>query len=58
LEFIEDMELKEPPNVRQVLYEQSVKFKEAQALATTKKIEEAEKKLKQKKPRKKKKNKD
>lgn len=53
LEFIEDRELKEPPNVRQVLYEQSVKFKEAQAL----KIEEAEKKLKQKTKQKKKKNK-
>ena len=53
LEFIEDQELKEPPNVRQVLYEQSVKFKEAQAL----KIEEAEKKLKQKTKQKKKKNK-
>tara|TARA_S200002703_G_scaffold140581_1_gene131911 strand:+ start:1876 stop:3012 length:1137 start_codon:yes stop_codon:yes gene_type:complete len=53
LEFIEDRELKEPPNVRQVLYQQSQKFKDAQAL----KIEE-EGKLKQKKQRKKKKNKE
>jgi len=56
LEFIEDKELKEPPNVRQVLYEQSQRFKDQQALATTKQIEE-EAKLKQKKQRKKKKNK-
>lgn len=60
LEFIEDRELKEPPNVRQVLYEQSQKFKDAQALATTKQIEEDQtnlEKLKQKKQRKNKKNK-
>lgn len=56
LEFIEDRELKEPPNVRQVLYEQSQKFKDAQALQ----IEEDQtnlEKLKQKKQRKNKKNK-
>ena len=52
LEFIEDRELKEPPDVRQTLYQQSQRFKDAQAL----KIEE-EAKLKQKKQRKKKKNK-
>ncbi len=52
LEFIEDMELKEPPNVREVLYQQSQRFKDIQAESA--KTE----KLKQKKPRKKKKNKD
>jgi len=60
LEFIEDRELKEPPDVRQVLYQQSQKFKDAQAEGRRRqalKIEE-EKKLKQKKQRKKKKNKD
>lgn len=54
LEFIEDRELKEPPNVRQVLYQQSQKFKDAQALQ----MEEQSRKLKQKKQRKKKKNKE
>lgn len=63
LEFIEDRQLKEPPNPRQVLYEQSQKFKDAQATqsrATTKQIEEDQtnlEKLKQKKQRKNKKNK-
>ncbi len=52
LEFIEDMELKEPPNVREVLYQQSQRFKDIQADSA--KTE----KLKQKKQRKKKKNKD
>tara|TARA_R110000850_G_scaffold60657_13_gene139071 strand:+ start:14 stop:439 length:426 start_codon:yes stop_codon:yes gene_type:complete len=32
LEFIEDKELKEPRNVREVLWEQSQKFKDQQAL--------------------------
>jgi hypothetical protein len=32
LEFIEDRELKEPPDVRQILYQQSQRFKDAQAL--------------------------
>ena len=51
LEFIEDRELKEPPNVRQSLYQQSQKFQEQQALQ----IEQEAKKLKQKsRPRKKK----
>ena len=51
LEFIEDRELKEPPNVRQTLYQQSQKFQEQQALQ----IEQEAKKLKQKsRPRKKK----
>lgn len=57
LEFIEDKELKEPPNVREVLYQQSQKFMENQAL----KIEDSrapQKKLKQKTKQKKKKNKD
>ena len=56
LEFIEDKELKEPPNVREVLYQQSQKFMENQAL----KIEDSrapQKKLKQKTKQKKKKNK-
>ena len=53
LEFIEDVELKEPPNVREVLYKQSQKFMNEQAL----KIEEQGKKLKQKEKEKKKKNK-
>ena len=51
LEFIEDRDLKEPPNVRQTLYQQSQKFQEQQALQ----VEQEAKKLKQKnKPRKKK----
>tara|TARA_R110001632_G_scaffold219998_1_gene349807 strand:+ start:468 stop:1619 length:1152 start_codon:yes stop_codon:yes gene_type:complete len=55
LEFIEDKELKEPPNVRETLYQQSQKFAEQKALQ----IEEQEKKLKQiKSKKKKKKNKD
>tara|TARA_R100000278_G_scaffold77243_1_gene60081 strand:- start:1207 stop:2346 length:1140 start_codon:yes stop_codon:yes gene_type:complete len=49
LEFIEDTELKEPPDPRQVLYQQSQRFKQ---------LQEQEQKLKEKKPRKKKKNKD
>ena len=53
LEFIEDRDLKEPPNVRQTLYQQSQKFKEQQALQ----IEEDAKKLKQKNRARKKKNK-
>ena len=54
LEFTEDRELKEPPNVREVLYQQSQKFKDEQAL----KIQEQVGKLKQKeKKEKKKKNK-
>ena len=53
LEFIEDTNLKEPPNVRETLYEQSQKFAEQKALQ----IEEQEKKLKQIKSKKKKKNK-
>ena len=32
LEFIEDRQLKEPPNVREVLYQQSQKFSDEQAL--------------------------
>lgn len=57
LEFIEDKELKEPPNVREVLYQQSQKFMETESL----KIEDSrapQKKLKQKTKQKKKKNKD
>lgn len=60
LEFIEDQELKEPPNVREVLYQQSQKFKEAQALkiqAEGRLSQEEEQKLKQKNKQKKKKNK-
>ena len=53
LEFIEDSNLKEPPNVRETLYQQSQKYAEQQALQ----IEEQEKKLKQIKSKKKKKNK-
>ena len=49
LEFVEDQELKEPPNPREVLYQQSQKFKDSQG---------GEGKLKQKKTSKKKKNKD
>ena len=49
LEFIEDTELKEPPDARQVFYQQSQRFKQ---------IQEQEQKLKEKKPRKKKKNRD
>ena len=54
LEFVEDHELKEPANVRETLYQQSLKFRDAQALQ----IEEQEKKLKQISKKKKKKNKD
>ena len=53
LEFIEDKVLKEPDDVRQVLYQQSQKFMDQQALQ----IQEEEKKLKQKNKQKKKKNK-
>lgn len=53
LEFIEDRVLKEPDDVRQVLYQQSQKFKDQQALQ----IQEEEKKLKQKNKQKRKKNK-
>jgi len=49
LEFIEDTVLTEPPDARQVFYQQSQRFKQ---------IQEQEQKLKEKKPRKKKKNKD
>ena len=52
LEFVEDKELKEPPNPREVLYQQSQKFKDSQAPRI-----DGEKKLKQKKQDKKKKNK-
>ena len=54
LEFVEDVELKEPANVRETLFQQSQKFKDSQAL----KIEEQEKKLKQISKKKKKKIKD
>ena len=54
LEFVEDVELKEPANVRETLYQESQKFKDSQAL----KIEEQEKKLKQISKKKKKKIKD
>ena len=58
LEFVEDHELKQPPNVRQVLFEQSQKYKDEQALAEEAAIKEAKKvKLKEKKGSKKKKNK-
>ena len=58
LEFVEDHELKQPPNVRQVLFEQSQKYKDEQALAEEEAIkEEKKKKLKEKKGSKKKKNK-
>jgi hypothetical protein len=53
LEFIEDIDLTEPPNARQVLYQNSQKYKEDQAL----KIQEEQEKLKQKKRDKNKKNK-
>ena len=55
LEFVEDHELKQPPNVRQVLFEQSQKYKDEQALAEEEQVKEA--KLKEKKGKKKKKNK-
>ena len=54
LEFVEDVELKEPANVRETLFQQSQKFQDSQAL----KIEEQEKKLKQISKKKKKKIKD
>ena len=58
LEFVEDHELKQPPNVRQVLFEQSQKYKDEQALAEEEAVkEEKKKKLKEKKGSKKKKNK-
>ena len=49
LEFIEDRQLKEPPNVRQVLYEQSQKFNDEQALQEEQKLKEKKKKDKKKK---------
>ena len=55
LEFVEDHELKQPPNVRQVLFEQSQKYKDEQALAEEERVKEE--KLKEKKGKKKKKNK-
>ena len=55
LEFVEDHELKEPPNPREVLYQQSQKFKQS---IPTVKDSQAQGKLKQKKQDKKKKNKD
>ena len=60
LEFIEDKELKEPPNVRQTLYQQSQKFKEAQALQIEQEANHSSRreKLKQKNRPKKKKNKE
>tara|TARA_R110000850_G_scaffold41689_1_gene106824 strand:- start:451 stop:1605 length:1155 start_codon:yes stop_codon:yes gene_type:complete len=58
LEFVEDHELKQPPNVRQVLFEQSQKYKDEQALAEEEQVKEAKReKLKEKKGKKKKKNK-
>ena len=60
LEFVEDHELKQPPNVRQVLFEQSQKYKDEQALAEEEQVKEAKakrEKLKEKKGKKKKKNK-
>ncbi len=57
LEFIEDKQLRQPRNVRQVLYEESQKYQDRQALAEIERVKQ-EKKLKQKKPkREKKKNK-
>ena len=57
LEFIEDKVLRQPRNVRQVLYEESQKYQDRQALAEIERVKQ-EKKLKQKKPkREKKKNK-
>ena len=49
LEFIEDRQLKEPPNVREVLYQESQKFSDEQALAEEKKLKEKKKKDKKKK---------
>ena len=71
LEFIEDKQLKEPPNVREVLYQQSQRFKDAEALRIEQEAQGARqaqqsgkenqkalgRKLKQKKQDKKKKNK-
>lgn len=61
LEFVEDHELKEPPNPREVLYQQSQKFKQSiptgGTFGTVKDSQGGEKKLKQKKQDKKKKNK-
>tara|TARA_R110001606_G_scaffold29828_1_gene92850 strand:- start:88 stop:492 length:405 start_codon:yes stop_codon:yes gene_type:complete len=49
LEFIEDRQLKEPRNVREVLWEQSQKFKDETALAEEQKLKEKKKKDKKKK---------
>lgn len=57
LEFIEDHELKEPPNAREVLYQQSQKFKKIQQGSSVEKTDQAEGRLKQKTKQKNKKNK-
>ena len=49
LEFIEDRKLKEPRDVRQVLWEQSQKFSDEQALAEEQKLKEIKTKTKKKK---------
>ena len=49
LEFIEDRNLQEPRDVREVLWEQSQKYKEEQALLTEEKLKEKKPKTKKKK---------